>query len=428
MAASRILADQLWKRSVREHYWAASRTGKRVVNLMSSTNRPFARVVGKDTLRFLLGAVRPIPGETQRRALAAVEWICRAQDATEDDGVAFGYFPCDGIQGWRASYPETTGYLITSLLEYAHRYRYAAARERALRMAHWEVQIQMANGAVQGGPVCPPEEQTPCVFNTGMVLDGWVTAYQETGDTLYVEAGRRAAEYLLSDMTEEGYFRTNGQFVASNSVKTYNCLCAWALYRLGDCTLEDRYRQAAVRAIEAALRQQHANGWFANNCLDRPEAPLLHTIGYTLQGILEVGILAGREDVVAALMRGVEPILSRISPKGFLPGRFYSDWEPASFSSCLTGSAQLAVVCYRLHEHTGVGKYQSAADRLLNFLKALQALDAPCPAINGALAGSFPIFGSYMTAGYPNWASKYFLDGLMFQDRLQGSCKSAPVS
>jgi hypothetical protein len=76
-------------------------------------------------------------------------------------------------------------------------------------------------------------------------------------------------------------------------------------------------------------------------------------------------------------------------------------------------------VCYRLFEQTGDQRYRAVADRLVNYLKSLQALDAADPNVNGALAGSFPLLGGYMTGGYPNWATKYFLDGLMLQDRLR---------
>jgi hypothetical protein len=184
-----------------------------------------------------------------------------------------------------------------------------------------------------------------------------------------------------------------------------------------------------IRAAEAALGQQHPNGWFANNCLTDPDAPLSHTIGYTLQGILEIGILAGREDLIDAARLGVTALLGRISLDGFLPGCFFSDWEPATFSSCLTGSAQLAVVCYRLYERTGEEEYRRAADRLIDQIKAHQLMAAPDAEVNGAIGGSFPLLGSYMTAGYPNWATKYFLDGLLLQERLSrdaaGSSRAA---
>jgi len=58
---------------------------------------------------------------------------------------------------------------------------------------------------------------------------------------------------------------------------------------------------------------------------------------------------------------------------------------------------------------------------MLDYLKALQIVDSPNPGVNGALAGSFPLMGSYMTAGYPNWATKYLLDALLLQDRLADS-------
>jgi hypothetical protein len=96
---------------------------------------------------------------------------------------------------------------------------------------------------------------------------------------------------------------------------------------------------------------------------------------------------------------------------------FYSDWEPASFYSCLTGAAQIAVVCYRLSQETQIDRYRLAGDRLLNYLKPLQVLNSPLSAINGAIPGSFPLLGKYMRAGYPNWATKYYLDALVLQDR-----------
>jgi hypothetical protein len=415
----RILSDIFRRRNLRETYWEAAKAGGYLVKLLDSSNKPFATVVARDMRRFVWGG-GPSTVDDRRRESAAVEWILSAQNAA-GRGVSLGYFPCGDSPAWQPPYPETTGYIISSLLRYAERKNREVVRKRALDMAAWEVEIQMPSGAVQGGPYIPSIDQTPCAFNTGMVLDGWCSAYQITRDPKLFHAAHRAAEYLIGDLSDEGYFRTNGRFVSSDKIKTYTCLCAWSMYRFGELAGEARYRIEAVRSVEAAIRQQDANGWFANNCLTRPEAPLLHTIGYTLQGILEVGILAGRNDFIHAVRLGVDPLLSRISTDGFLNGRFYSDWMPASFSCCLTGSAQLAVVCYRLYQHTGEPNYRRFGDLLLNFLKPLQWLDSECTPVNGAIAGCFPIFGEYMTGGYPNWATKYFLDALMLQDDLRSA-------
>ena len=413
----------------RERYWALRRQIDRLTALRRPAARPFARVLVKDWLRFALGTARPIHGQTLERAEAAAAWLLRGQAATRDDGVSKGYFPChpDTTTGWLESYPETTGYIIPTLLEFAVRFRRDDVRRCALRMADWEIEVQMPSGAVQGGTVCAPERQVAAVFNTGMVLQGWSAAYRATGEARFIEAGRRAADFLVADMGDDGHFRSHGAFVLQHSIKTYNCLCGWALWQFSEDTDDERYAKTAVRAAEAALGQQEPNGWFANDCLNDPEAPLSHTIGYTLQGILEIGIAAQREDLIAAARSGVDPIVSRLTSRGFLAGCFFSNWEPAVFSSCLTGNAQLAVVCYRLYEVTGADEYRRAADCLLNYLKALQALEGPDSGVNGAIGGSYPLLGSYMTAGYPNWATKYFLDGLLLQDRLSTTLGNHPL-
>lgn len=417
---TRILVDQYAKNPPRVTYWNLSALAREAKALLFHPDPCLRAHVREDLRRYATGSARPVPGETAQRARHAAEWLLRGQAATPDDGVSLGYFPIDGAyQGWRASYPETTGYIMTSLLQFARQFDEPRMREAALKMGHWEIAVQMPSGAVQGGPVAARDKQTPAAFNTGMVLDGWCSAYEETKDPAFLEAARKAADFLVGDLDEAGYYKTNGEYVSRGEIKTYTCLCAWAIYRFGLLVDESRYLDAAIRSIEAALKQQHANGWFAHCCLSHSDYPLTHTLGYTLQGILEVGLLAGREDFVAAARRGVDPILEKIQPSGYLPGCFYSDWEPGAFSSCLTGSAQIAAVCFRLAGHTGVEAYAASANRLVDFLKSLQLTESDNPALVGALAGSFPLLGSYMRSGYPNWATKYFLDALMLQDGVK---------
>jgi hypothetical protein len=416
--ALRIAVDRLAGSGVREIYWGVAATCAELRRLGRPENAPFRSHARRDFIRYAFDRVIPVSGENERRARAAVAWLLRAQRATTDGGASLGYFPCspDNVP-WRPSYPETTGYIVTSLLAFVRRYDDTEARESALRMAHWEAAVQMSSGAVQGGPIVPRKQQTPAAFNTGMVLDGWCSAYESTEDARWLDAARRAADFLVKDFDDAGYYRTNGAFVKSGEIKTYTGLCARALYRLGVLTGESRYRDAALRSVTAALRQQRPNGWFAHNCLTRSDAPLTHTLGYTLQGLLEVGAAAGRDDFVTAVERTMIAVAPVIRKNGFLPGMFFDDWRPAALSSCLTGYAQLAIVGYRLHELGGTPEDRAMADRLVDFLKGLQALDAEDKNVNGALAGSFPIFGGYMRAGYPNWATKYLLDALVLQDR-----------
>jgi len=407
------------KESLVEQYWRAAKYIERWRSILLKSDPQFRTVVLTEQLRSAV-SIRPVTGETAMRAAAALQWLFRAQDSTLDRGVSYGYFPISAARGWDVSYPETTGYIMTTLVEYGRRTSWAEPIERARSMALWEAEIQMPTGAVQGGKLTLSTKQTPAAFNTGMVLDGLVTVLQERADPVILKAAERAADFLAHDLTNEGLFITNGEFVAGDAIKIYNVLCAWALHRFGRMTGSGRHCDLAIKAVQGALRFQKPNGWFAENCLSDSRRPLTHTIGYAAQGVLEVGIAAEREDFVAASEKVWQAIMPRISGNGFLAGRFDASWRPIGHWSCLTGSAQLAIVAYRLSQLRSDRGYGDAADRLVNFLKALQRLGTGNTGIDGALAGSFPIMGGYMTGGYPNWATKYFVDALMAQALRSG--------
>jgi hypothetical protein len=412
----RYLYHALRESSPRELYWDFAARRNRKAKLSRPEFVVFARHVRSEGNRLEAALATADHGNDDVRLAAAVAWVLHAQQVTPDAGVSLGYFPLAG--GWQGSYPETTGYLITSLLAYAAQYQREDVRDVALAMAHWEVEVQMPSGAVQGGAVVPPDQQTPAAFNTGMVLDGWCSAYEVNREQRFLDAGSAAARFLAADMDESGYFRTNGAFVSQGETKTYNCLCAWAMLRLARLTADTTLERASVRAVEAALRRQRRNGWFANNCLGMSSIPLTHTIGYALQGVFEVGVLTGREDFIAAAELGLVNVMKKQHPNGFIAGRFDEHWNPAANFVCLTGSCQLAIVAYRFVELFGRRGLLAPADRLLSFVRATQCLDGEDPNLIGAIAGSYPILASYMTGGYPNWATKYFIDSLLRRRRL----------
>src|SRR5690625_4519330 len=124
------------------------------------------------TINDFLGLARTQPQPVQAHLDAVMDWLCRAQDATPDGGVARMYHI---KTGWGASYPETTGYIIPTFLEYARLTENRSYVERALRMADWEIEVQMPSGAVQGGTVADPP--SPAIFNTGQVIFGWLAAH-----------------------------------------------------------------------------------------------------------------------------------------------------------------------------------------------------------------------------------------------------------
>ena len=408
-------------RKLKEKYWNYALRKDQDANLALPENRELSEHVKYEKKRVLELAARGIPDQIEQRLELAINWLLQAQAATDDEGVAQGYFPLSSGGAWKPSYPETTGYIITTLLKFAGEFDREDLGQAALRMADWEISVQMPGGAVQGGTICPPGEQKAAAFNTGMVADGWVSAYEFTGDQIYLDAALRASHFLADDLDDRGFFRTNGEFVRGDEVKTYTCLCAWAMYRAGVAAEDAVLKTAAIRSIEAALDQRNEVGWFRNNCLNYSHMPLTHTIGYALQGIFEVGVLAGREDFIEATKTSLACALRPMQDNGYLAARLNQNWKPEAEHVCLTGSVQLAILCYRFAEEFGETGFVEAGNRLTSFVKATQIMSGCNENMIGGIQGSYPILGEYMTGGYPNWATKYFIDALMLQRKISSA-------
>jgi hypothetical protein len=367
---------------------------------------------------------------------ATMQWLCRAQDATPDDGVSRSYVlrHMRGHQrsGWLASYPETTGYIIPTFFAYAAMTGKKEYRDRALRMARWEVDIQMESGAVQGGVIGFPP--TPAIFNTGQVLFGWAAAYRETGDDAFLGAAKRSADFLVAAMDPDGAWRQHGSLYARSGVNVYDARTAWGLLEASFITKDRAHRDAAERNLDFALKRQRPNGWFEDCCLEDDQRPLLHTIAYTMEGLFEAGEHLGALRFQAAAKLAADALLAKQRPDGGLSGQFDSGWNDSATWSCLTGDAQTAIVWLRLHEKTGDARYLEAARRINRYLSSTQDLATADAGIWGGIKGSHPISGEYGSYEYLSWAAKFFADSLMLelrtsatQARAYEDCSRAPI-
>jgi hypothetical protein len=369
------------------------------------------RLMARD-LRGWRGPVRA-PGE---HLDAAARWILRAQAATRDDGVSGGYSLEDG---WIASYPETTGYIIPTLLAYAD---YSGKREyaaHALAMADWECAVQLPEGGFPGHFV--NQTNPPAVFNTGQVIFGLLAAHETFGNPRFLDAARRAGAWLAAIQERDGSWR---RFDYRDTVHVYNTRTAWALVELGLAAGAGATRAAGERHLDWALDQQGRDGWFRNAAFGAGEDPFLHTIAYTTQGLLEAGLRVGRADYVAAAERACRALVPHVRPDGHIPGTFAPGWRPTARYSCLTGNAQMAAQWLRLHDRTGDPGFREAAVRALTFLKRTQDCETHNPHARGAIKGSHPFWGRYLFGTYPNWAVKFFMDALLMEELVLTGRKS----
>jgi len=341
---------------------------------------------------------------------AAINWLCHAQDMTEDNGVSQTYLVRS--QHWANSYPETTGYIIPTFFSYAALTGREDIRNRAIKMTDWECEVQTDCGGVLAGALGDSDQ--PTIFNTGQVLFGWVRAFEEVQDARYRDSAVKAADWLCSVQDDDGCWRLFGSPMTDKSINTYNTRSAWGLLRVYQITGEQRFLDAAVKNIEWACTQALGNGWLEQNCLQDNNQPYVHTIAYAMRGIMEIGVHSGREDFIQLAIKMGDGLLSSLPENGFLPGRFDSSWRATVNWSCLTGDAQIAINWSRLYQITGDDNYKQAVHKTLNFLKSTQkltGLTAEC----GGIKGSHPVNGGYHPWQYPNWATKFYADALMLE-------------
>jgi len=346
-----------------------------------------------------------------------LQWLARAQDnsATRDGGVSRHYSLTDG---WAASYPETTGYIIPTMLLHARLRSDSLLRARAQQMLDWLVSIQLPGGGFQGGMV-NQVPVLPVTFNTGQILMGLAAGVSEFGD-VYRDAMVAAGDWLVQTQDADGCWRRFPSPFAGHGDKAYEKHVSWGLIEAERLERGRGYAEAARRNVQWSLQHQHLNGWFDCCCLEDPTRPLTHTIAYALRGLLEVQDFFGDPLLLAAARRTADGVLSAIRPDGALPGKLDSDWRGAVSWSCLTGNVQIAHSFLILYDKTGHEPYRDAAYRLNCAVRRTLRTDDP-DETRGAVKGSFPIDGEYGSFEYLNWATKFAIDSFAAEENTRAA-------
>jgi hypothetical protein len=284
-------------------------------------------------------------------------------------------------------------------------------------MADWEILVQLPDGGVRAGTM-DAEVVAPTIFNTGQVLFGFARAFIATREPRFAEALRRAADWLVAAQDADGAWRRfPSPFAPGSDVKAYNTRSAFGLVRAWEALGEPRWLEAADANARWALENALPNAFLPHNCLTANPAPLTHTLAYSMRGLMEVGVATGQKRYTNHAVRMADAIAAQQRDDGSMPGRYDTQWQPAANWSCLTGNSQLAINWLRLARITGEKRFEKHAIASNRYNMRVQDLRQRDPNRAGALKGSHPINGGYMTWRYPNWATKFFADALMLELR-----------
>lgn len=350
-------------------------------------------------------------GDLERSLHHGVRWLVHSIEQGNDAGSGTYYHNT----GWTSAYPETTGYIIPSLLRYSQRTDAPWSKEaaqRALEAGQWLRSIQHADGGWPGGYV--HQNRPSVVFNTGQILRGLLALYTHTGASEYKAAAERAVVWIWDQLDAEGKFSSNDFMGAVRVYGTYVVapILEWTAHFPEHKT---QWEALACRHLDWVLTQQQDNHWFANcdNTLHKNHAPIIHTIAYTIDGLLDSGLHLKNDRYCTAARQAAEVLAKTFLNNGILNGRYDGQWR-GSEAFIPTGGAQLAIVWHKLIEDGQSPWAQTARDEMNTLLSVIATNGARAHIdVAGALQGSFPMWGRYETFGLPNWATKYMVDSLM---------------
>lgn len=340
------------------------------------------------------------------RSQAALSWLQRSIVATGHRGSSHSFAL---HRGWAEAYPETTGYLIETLFDYADLLQREDLRKTAFDCADWLLTVQLENGAF---PALTAGNTTPSIFNTGQILFGLTRTISELPPQnpqrkTFLKALFRATGWMVEELEPDGAWRRWAY--VPGFVPTYYTRAVWGVLKantiLKSESIEFVMRRALYFYATRFLPDHSIRDWGF-----WPEKPAFtHTIAYTLEGFLECAILLEEADILEKTRAATDRLISVCSEKGRTAGSYDMDGRGDYRFICCTGNGQLSLVCHRFWEITGEEKYRAAAHAFLMEILNYQS-KSWLPGMRGAFPGSVPVWGKYLPLRYPNWGVKFFLD------------------
>ncbi len=339
------------------------------------------------------------PEEWQIRTDAALAWVRRSIAATDGRGSSHSWHP---LFGWAKAYPETTGYLIETLLAYAEIKRDNSLRHLAFDCVKWLETIQLPSGAFPG---LLAGNTKPSVFNTSQILFG-LTQYEN------LTTVEKALSWLLSNLEPDGTWRSHA-FVPG-FVPSYYTRAVWGVLQANELLQKPRVEGLMRQSLHFYAQRFLPNGAVRDWGFRAGEAAFTHTLAYTLEGFWESALRLGEQEILEKVIASMERLLAeREGVNGRTAGRYDEQWKGDYSFVCVTGNCQLSILCHKIWAKTGALKFKAAANSFLSEIMGFQKLGANKNTF-GALPGSAPFWGAYLPFRYPNWAAKFFLDAMVY--------------
>ncbi len=346
----------------------------------------------------------------ENRTKATLQWLEESIKATHYQGSAAYYHLW---KGWAPAYPETTGYIIETLFDYADYFSDDHYKKLAVSCADWLCSIQYSDGSFPGGV---GSNGQPIIFDTGQILFGLTRTYVETNEYRYLSAIESAVQWLVENLQEDGSWQRFSY--VEGYVPSYYTRVTWAIL-YANAALKD---EVITQKMSFALQYYTAKITEQYTIQDWSFAPkklaYTHTIAYTLEGMLESALILQNKAIIIQIEKIIIKLVYLYQVEGKLAGRYDANWQGDYRFTCVTGNAQLSILLCRFYEVSQDYSYHRFA---IGFFEDIEAAPwtLPTKGLQGAIPGSQPLWGAYQRFAFPNWAAKFYLDAYLRLYKMQ---------
>ena len=308
------------------------------------------------------------------------------------------------LEKWAPPYPETSGYLIQTLLSIHRIYPDWGAYSLAYKCGKWLTQkVQHANGSF---PQLYAGNEKPSFFNTAQILIGLQALEDVSPEKEWSESIEKALDWIQS-ILEKGIKKVDVHY--KGSIPTYYTRAYWPICHSAKLVRRKKTVDLLKAEYEKLLDRFDEDYFPVGAGFDGSNS-FLHTLAYTGRGILEMErILPSPKG--RAILSGYMNTLCRLYKEGSKgwAGSYDKGWKGDFSYRCLPGEYQMSILFSKARKDLGVEDYSRIAQKTLEKSLAVRSLFFP----KGAILGSKPIWGKYMPFKAPNWGGKFALDALL---------------
>jgi len=308
------------------------------------------------------------------------------------------------LRFWSKAYPETTGYLIPSLMRIQEQEDIDTSVEVEQCMRWLAEDVQFKDG---GFPSLYAGNTRPSLFNSAQIALGF-HAYGSRNSSYKVQELKLVN--WLSKQLEEGKkeIHYRGDFIPS-----YYTRVVWPCLLMSQKHEHVVLQHLAEKLLKTLLLRIDKD-FFPLKSGFQGDKAFTHTLAYTVRGLMESAILLDDSDLLQLFRNQIDAQISSLKKHQLrFAGCYMPSWEGDFSFRCLTGEWQWVIIFLKASQLFKEQKYFSLAEELIHRLDSTHFLYP-----KGAVLGSKPLWGAYMPWKAPNWAAKFALDALLLYKKL----------